>query len=135
MDYVPGSYADLADVVKHSEIVRGRVTDYSGRFSHDEREVWTDYTISIQEIYKQGGKSNFAPGAKSQATRLCGHLVVYGDTSQWHPPEPIKDAPSYCRAESQARVVSAHYHVLRLCQCQNQSPLHQLARQRNGSPS
>src|SRR5439155_16078216 len=40
--------------------------------------------------------------------------------------------------ESQARVVSAHYRVLllcQLCQCRNDSPLHQPARQRNGSPS
>jgi hypothetical protein len=88
VDYVGGCCADLADLVKRSEIiVRGRVTDSNGRFSHDEREVWTDYTISVQEIYKQGGKSSVVPGAKIQTTRLGGHLVVYSATPQWHPPE------------------------------------------------
>jgi hypothetical protein len=52
-------------------------------------EVWTDYTISIQEIYKQGGKSSFAPDTKIQVTRLGGQLLVYVATSQWHPPEPL----------------------------------------------
>lgn len=90
VDYLGGCCADLADLVKRSEIiVRGKVTDSDGRFSHDEREVWTDYTISVQEIYKQGGKSSFVPGAKIQTTRRGGHLVVYGATPQWHPPEPL----------------------------------------------
>ena len=94
VDYVPGGFADLADLVKHSEIiVRGKVTDSIGRFSHDERQVWTDYTISIQEIYKQGGKTSFAPGAKIQVTRLGGHLFVYGATPKWHPPEPLPANP------------------------------------------
>jgi len=90
VDYVGGCCADLADLVKRSEIiVRGKVTDSDGRFSHDEREVWTGYTISVQEIYKPGGKSSFVPGAKIQTTRLGGHVVVYGATPQWHPPEPL----------------------------------------------
>ena len=115
VDYVGGCCADLADLVKRSEtIVRGKVTDSNGgswvrhpvggwqtRISgrageraasscpHDEKEVWTDYTISIPELYKQGEGSSFAPGAKILATKLGGQLLVYGPTPQWHPPEPL----------------------------------------------
>jgi hypothetical protein len=89
VDYVGGCCADLADLVKRSEIiVHGKVTDSNGRLSHDEREVWTDYTISIQEIYKQGGKSSLAPDAKIQVTRLGGYMLVDG-----HPVEYDVDPP------------------------------------------
>ena len=77
VDYVGGCCVDLADLVKRSEIiVLGEVADSKGKLSHDETEVWTDYTISIQEIYKQGVKSSFAPGARIQATRRGGHMLI-----------------------------------------------------------
>lgn len=45
--------------------------------------------INIQEIYKQVGKSCFAPGAKIQLTRLGGFALVDG-----HPVEhDVGDPP------------------------------------------
>jgi hypothetical protein len=70
---------DLAELVQHSTLVaRGEVTDFKSRLSDDEREVWTDYTIDIQQIYKQTGKGNLGPGAKIQVFKLGGRLVVDG---------------------------------------------------------
>ena len=77
MDDISGCCSDLADLAQRSEmIVRGEVTDCNGRLSNDKRGIWTDYTISIEEIYKQGGKSSFAPGAKIQVTREGGFVLV-----------------------------------------------------------
>lgn len=76
VDDISGCCTDLADLAYRSEIiVRGEVTDCIGRLSLDKREVWTDYTISIQEIYRQAGKSSLAPGTKIQVTRLGGYFL------------------------------------------------------------
>lgn len=78
---------DLADLVQHSAlIVRGEVADFKSRLSGDEREVWTDYTIDMLEIYKQVGKAGFVPGAKIQVTKLGGHLMVDGHPVQYDTP-------------------------------------------------
>lgn len=79
MDDISGCCTDLADLAYRSKIiVRGEVTDCIGRLSQDKREVWTDYTISIEEIYRQAGKSSLVPGEKIQVTRLGGYFVVDG---------------------------------------------------------
>jgi hypothetical protein len=92
VDDISGCCADLADLVKRSPIiVRGEVTDCNGRLSLDKREIWTDYTINIQEIYKQVGKSSFAKGAKIRVTRLGGYFVVDGHPVEYDvgsPPIP-----------------------------------------------
>lgn len=76
VDDISGCCSDLADLAQRSEIiVRGEVTDCIGRLSQDKREVWTDYTISIQEIFRQAGKSSLAPGTKIQVTRLGGYFL------------------------------------------------------------
>lgn len=92
MDYIFPCCSDLADLAQRSEIiVSGEVTDCNGRLSLDKREIWTDYTISIEEIYKHGGRSSLAPGAKIQITRLGGYFVVDGHPVEYdvgHPPIP-----------------------------------------------
>ena len=92
VDYIGGCCTDLAELVKRSEsIVRGEVTDCNGRLSSDKMTIWTDYTINIQGIYKQDGKSNFAPGAKIRVTREGGYFVVDGHPVEYDvgsPPIP-----------------------------------------------
>ena len=80
---------DLADLVQHSSlIVRGEVVDFKSRLSDDERKVWTDYTIVIQQIYKQVGQGGFVSDGKIQVTKLGGHLMVDG-----HPVEYTTEFP------------------------------------------
>lgn len=79
VDDISGCCTDLADLAYRSQIiVRGEVTDCNGRLSLDKKEVWTDYTVSVEEIYRQGGKGSFAPGEKIQVTRLGGYFVGDG---------------------------------------------------------
>lgn len=78
VDDISGCCTDLADLAYRSKIiVRGEVTGCSGRLSND-KTIWTDYTISIQAVYRQPGKNSFAPGAKIQVTREGG-FVLAGD--------------------------------------------------------
>lgn len=44
--------------------------------------------INIQEIYKQVGKSSFAPGAKIQVTRLGGFALVDGHPVEYDVGDP-----------------------------------------------
>lgn len=92
VDDASGCCADLADLVKRTDIIiRGEVTDCNGRVPTDKMEIWTDYTISIQEIYKQAGKSSFAPGGKIQVSRLGGFALVDGHPVEYDvgsPPIP-----------------------------------------------
>ena len=82
--------ADLADLVKHSDIiVRGEVTDSKARLSGDERQVWTDYTINIQEVYRQVGNAGSIPGRKIQVATLGGHLLLDGHPVEYNVSPPI----------------------------------------------
>lgn len=44
--------------------------------------------INIQEIYKQVGKSSFAPGAEIQVTRLGGFALVDGHPVEYDVGDP-----------------------------------------------
>jgi len=57
--------------------------------SDDERRVWTDYTINIQEVYKQVGNQFFVPGAKIQVTAMGGQLLVDGHPVEYNVSPPI----------------------------------------------
>jgi hypothetical protein len=82
--------SDLTQLVKHSTlIVRGKVMDFESRLSDDEYSVFTDYTIDIQNIYKQTRDGSVVPGAKIQATRLGGHLLVDGHPVEYDASPPI----------------------------------------------
>jgi hypothetical protein len=81
--------ADLADVIQQSSlIVRGQVTSLNSRLSTDERGIWTDYAIKIDEIYKQPANGGLSSGQKVQVTKEGGRLLVDG-----HPVEV--DTPGF----------------------------------------